>query len=180
MTSERAVWGRPVSAAAASCRRPLAAAGPFFPLPALHSPSHRSYEEYVPLKKRRQMEEAERLAKLGRAPAPTSSADTGGGRSGGGTDSEAEVDHRHKESLLVLKAKQLQEVSSMSGVLGGCRIGVWLGWLQARLGAGALVPCRRLAASHSLLFARALLAEQLPAVAPLPCRCLPSRSRSGC
>ena len=68
----------------------------------------------MPLKKRRQMEEAERLARLGRAPAPTSSADTGGGRSGGGTDSEAEVDHRHKESLLVLKAKQLQEVGCVA------------------------------------------------------------------
>lgn len=72
----------------------------------------RSYEEYVPLKKRRQQEEAARLVRLGRAPQPTSSADTGG-RSGGGTDSEAEhgVDQRqNKDSLLVMKAKQMQEV----------------------------------------------------------------------
>lgn len=72
----------------------------------------------MPLKKRRQMEEQERLARLGRAPQPTSSADTGG-RSGG-TDSEAEVDHRHKESLLVMKAKQLQEVRA---ALSGCLMG---------------------------------------------------------
>lgn len=91
---------------------PLAAAAAVFHNPAINF-LPRSYEEYVPLKKRRQMEEAERLARLGRAPAPTSSADTGGGRSGGGTDSEAEVDHRQKESLLVLKAKQLQEVRGL-------------------------------------------------------------------
>lgn len=102
----------------------------------------RSYEEYVPLKKRRQMEEAERLARLGRAPAPTSSADTGGGRSGGGTDSEAEVDHRHKESLLVLKAKQLQEVRCVDGWFVG--LGEWL-WCvrcsQLAGGRGAPLVC---------------------------------------
>ncbi|KAL4424987.1 hypothetical protein ABPG77_002872 [Micractinium sp. CCAP 211/92] len=65
------------------------------------------YEEYIPLKKRRQMEEQERLARLGLAPQPTSSADTGG--TGRSTDDEQEVDRRQKESLLVLKAKQLQE-----------------------------------------------------------------------
>lgn len=54
------------------------------------------------------MEEQERLARLGRAPQPTSSADTGG--TGRSTDDEQEVDRRQKESLLVLKAKQLQEV----------------------------------------------------------------------
>ncbi len=67
-----------------------------------------SYEEYVPLKKRRQMEDQVRLARLGRAPQQTSSADTGG-RSGG-EDSDGEADHRQKESLLVMKAKQMQEV----------------------------------------------------------------------
>ena len=77
-----------------------------------------SYEEYVPLKKRRQMEEAERLARLGRAPQQqATSADTGGrsgGRSGG-EDSDGEVVDRHgrqRESLLVMKAKQLQEVGA--------------------------------------------------------------------
>lgn len=66
----------------------------------------------MPLKKRRQMEEAQRLTRLGRAPQqPTSSADTGGGgRSGGGTDSEADGPERQKESLLIMKAKQMQEV----------------------------------------------------------------------
>ena len=79
-------------------------------LPSPHHPY--SYEEYVPLKTRRQREEAERLARVGRAPQPTSSADTGGGgRSGGGTDTDGEVDHRQgKESLLIMKAKKMQEV----------------------------------------------------------------------
>ncbi|KAI3436811.1 hypothetical protein D9Q98_006221 [Chlorella vulgaris] len=67
------------------------------------------YEEYVPLKKRRQMEEQERLARMGRAPQQTSSGELGG-RSGG-EDSEGEVDHRQKESLLVMKAKKMQEVA---------------------------------------------------------------------
>ncbi|GAB4820561.1 hypothetical protein N2152v2_007607 [Parachlorella kessleri] len=71
------------------------------------------YEEYVPLKKRRQLEEQQRLARLGRAaPQPASSADTGGSsRSGGskGYASEPEVDHRQRESLLIMKAKALQE-----------------------------------------------------------------------
>ena len=60
------------------------------------------------------MEEQERLARMGRAPQPTSSADTGG-RSGG-EDSDAEVDHRQKESLLVMKAKQMQEVRAALAV----------------------------------------------------------------
>ena len=74
-------------------------------------PSHLAYrfEEYVPLKKRRQMEEQGRLARLGRAPQPTSSGDTGGGGRGSGDDGEV-VDHRQKESLLIKKAKQMQEV----------------------------------------------------------------------
>jgi hypothetical protein len=67
------------------------------------------FEEYVPLKKRRQMEEQGRLARLGRAPQPTSSGDTGGGGRGSGDDGEV-VDHRQKESLLIKKAKQMQEV----------------------------------------------------------------------
>lgn len=67
--------------------------------------------EYIPLKKRRQLEEQQRLARLGRAaPQPASSADTGSGGSRGYI-SEPEVGHRQKESLLVMKAKALQEVS---------------------------------------------------------------------
>jgi hypothetical protein len=54
------------------------------------------------------MEEQERLARMGRAPQQTSSGELGG-RSGG-EDSEGEVDHRQKESLLVMKAKKMQEV----------------------------------------------------------------------
>ena len=85
----------------------------------------RRYEEYVPLKKRRQQEEQQRLARLGRAaPQPASSADTGGSsRSGGskGYGSEPEVDHRQRESLLIMKAKALQEVGRVveEGVRGG-------------------------------------------------------------
>ncbi len=60
------------------------------------------------------MEEQERLARLGLAPQPTSSADTGG--TGRSTDDEQEVDRRQKESLLVLKAKQLQEVGGRAGM----------------------------------------------------------------
>lgn len=60
------------------------------------------------------MEEQERLARLGLAPQPTSSADTGG--TGRSTDDEQEVDRRQKESLLVLKAKQLQEVGGRGGM----------------------------------------------------------------
>lgn len=71
------------------------------------------YEEYVPVKKRRQRELQERLARLGRGGgggAPTSSGEARGEGTGTGTDSEADGGAaRGKESLLVRKAKALQE-----------------------------------------------------------------------
>ncbi|PSC71624.1 DEAD-box ATP-dependent RNA helicase 35 [Micractinium conductrix] len=49
------------------------------------------------------------MARLGRAPQPTSSADTGGGHSTDDEKGGREVNPRQKESLLIQKAKQMQE-----------------------------------------------------------------------
>lgn len=79
------------------------------------SDGEEDYEEYVPVKKRRQAEEARRLARLGRAGPPGGAARSGdsggdsGARSGGSGDEAEGGVHRQKESLLVMKAKAMQE-----------------------------------------------------------------------
>lgn len=122
------VWGRgPHSlACCAQGRGPAAVHGCLRPTRRASARKRRE-PEYVPLKKRRQLEEQQRLARLGRAlpSQPTSSADTGGSGGSRGYASEPEVDGHHqrqKESLLVLKAKKLQEVGGAGqGLHGGWR-----------------------------------------------------------
>jgi len=75
------------------------------------------FEEYIPVKKRRQMEEQKRLERLGRAPATivVDNGDTSGGPTSAAGDHQPSSDHQQqqhpadKQSLLVMKAKAIQE-----------------------------------------------------------------------
>lgn len=76
------------------------------------------YEEYIPVKKRRQMEEQKRLGRLGRAPVATTDVDnddTIGGPTLAAGDHQPSSDQQqqqltaNKQSLLVMKAKAIQE-----------------------------------------------------------------------
>ena len=110
------------------------------------------------------------MARLGRAPQPTSSADTGGGHSTDDEKGGREVNPRQKESLLIQKAKQMQEV----------RAG-WAGYEAGRLvevaAAHARSPAYFPSASACL---RSCAHLPLPSLAPCPARRTPlRRSRSG-